>query len=320
MTIMAETPAPAVNQAPAKLRKHTKRARILEAARNHPDPLVRYNVAVRRGRVSASYLADAYECTVDGDAAPAMDPAADPTYRTPTTSAELAADADRQLIAATGTGAATISAAARFALRRPAPGAPAMGLADLMALEPHRAYRALADLLDEDYIHSPYTQLADRLLNEEERTDEAARAVMAADEDFPAEQMSLAYRSPAEKIMDTLASGESEPEPVQDVYERPDLTPELVYTPAEQDYDETGRLTVQALQEGDTDAWWEADTQGRRNDFVALAAEIVDLWADEPWLEADITLQEADQYADPSADEDVLIGTIITDTERNTTA
>lgn len=307
MTIMAETPATDATQPPAKQSKH---ARIADAARNHPDPLVRHNIAARRGRVSVSYLKDPYRYTVDGGNSPADGS----DYRTPTTDAELAEAADRQLIASAGTGAARIADAARFALRHTPATAPTMGLAELMALEPFRVYRALAQLLDEDYIHSPYTQLADRLLSEDERTDAAARAAMEADEAFPAEQMSLTYRSTAEKIMEALSDDQDEP--AQDGYDRPDLTPELVYTPAESDYDEQGRLTVDALEEGDTDAWWDAEITGRRNTFVALAAEMVDMWADEPWLEPDTTLAEADLHAHPRDPINETITTI--DTERNT--
>lgn len=312
MTIIADQANTA--DATPKLRKHRRRQQILDQARNHPDPVVRRNVALRRGRVSVNYLDNTQELTVDGDQAAPIADDADPNYRTPTTDAELARSVDAQLIAASGTGAARIEAAGRFSYRTRPQGAPAIGLDQVLELAPHRAYKALAALLDEQDIHSPYLQLADRVLDEHERTDRAAAALTAADRDFPAEQMSTTYLSPAQKIMQNLDSNhddDHDDDHDSDVDQdsdsaragahspHPDTSPELAYTPAPQDYDERGQLTLNALEASDIDSWWQAHLQGRTHAYVALADELVDMWAAEPWVEADLTLEQADRLPHP---------------------
>lgn len=300
------------------LRKHKRRATLMERARAHPDPLVRRNVAHWRGRVDPAYLDDAYERTPEGRKAAPMPENIDTTYRATTTDAELAPMVDAQLIATPGTGAARIEVAGRFTHRTRIEAAPAMGLEEILALEPFRVYRALAVLLEEDYIHSPYLQLADHALGEHERTDSAAARLTAADEEFPAEQMSLDYKSLAERLMEAsvLADEQDDPETEPAPAERPDTSPELIYTPTSQDYDQDGRLNLPALDSADTDAWWEVHLQGRSTAYVALADELVnmwadelvDMWADEPW-DADLTLDEADLLADPHDFTDHILNT-----------
>ena len=54
-----------------------------------------------------------------------------------------------------------------------------------------------------------------------------------------------------------------------------------------------------SLEASDIDSWWQAHLQGRTHAYVALADELVDMWAAEPWVEADLTLEQADRLPHP---------------------
>lgn len=155
--------------------------------------------------VSVKYYKNPVKYRPDGTEAPAIPEDRDPHYGRDTTADEIAASVDAQLIGANGTGMASLANAARFTRRRRAAGAPKMSLSQVMDLKPFRVYRALAELMDEDQIHSPYTQLLDLVLTAKDRTQAAATRAAAADAAFPAEQMSLEYTSKAEQILTALA-------------------------------------------------------------------------------------------------------------------
>lgn len=163
-----------------------------------------YLANTRRTEVSENYLRNPREYRPDGTKADPIPEDRDPDYGRPTTAEDIARSVDAQLIGANGTGAATIAQAARFTRRRRAAGAPKMTISQVMDLKPFRVYRALAELMDEGQIHSPYTQLLDLVLTAKDRTDAAATRAAAADAAFPAEQMSLEYRSKAEEIIEHL--------------------------------------------------------------------------------------------------------------------
>lgn len=177
--------------------------------------------------VSWEYWNDPVNRRIDGSPAPEMDPELDPAYGEPTTAEEIARSVDNQLIGADGTGLAPLAHAARFTRKRRAAGVARMTLAQVMSLQPFRVFRALAEIIDADQIHSPYVQLLDLVLTARDRTEQALAAAQAADAAFPAEQMSLDYVSRAEQIL-----AELDPAPVSSA---PDMAPELIYRPEDTD-------------------------------------------------------------------------------------
>lgn len=163
-----------------------------------------YLTNTNRHEASPEYYKNPRKYRPDGTKADAIPDNCDPTYGETTTAEELAKSVDAQLLGANGTGAATIAQAPRFTRRRRAAGAPKMTISQVMDLKPFRVYRALAELMDEGQIHSPYTQLLDLVLTAKDRTDTVAARAAAADAAFPTEQMSLEYRSKAEEIIEHL--------------------------------------------------------------------------------------------------------------------